>query len=576
MAWLLLKAEAKTAIAVPRRFEAGNLYESQMEIPGTMVRGAFAIAFLNKGKIADENFERIFESHKIRFGPLRPLPKGIENFPDFIPVMPIPKSARSCKYDDGLLERGHGVLDFLFEVAEEIDPNQIRSELTCEKCNAPIEPLEKPWLVANWSKSFGIDYKPDFRLSTHVGIGAIGTEEMGVAMEGRLFSLQYFPQGTKFSGWISVNDSEPESLIEELGFKKEEKVWQLPFYLRVGRRSSTYGALKVEAQLSDKPPWQQTHGSFEERWENFQNGFWKRFVGVEKLKLPASDKNTFSGGYVFSVTFVTDTILIDSFLRPYVVLTEEEVAKRLGITESKIKILSSFARPKIVRGWNNAHRLPKEQDLAIASGSVFLFIVQRNAILEDEIKKKLKDWEEKGIGWRRSEGFGQVLICDPWHIRQSSEELVPLSWEAREKEFVEPSKYDEQVVKFIRAIEAKTKKKLELTKTQLQNLRTLARIIDATYQHLFGEEKNPCKRLKHYLEHQRDRGIKGWSQEILWKGKEVKLADGLIDVLELESCKWETSLRRLDQFVQLMLLLIAGRNLDSDFEVSDLIGGDER
>lgn len=581
MKWLLLKAKAKTAIAIPRRFEAGNLYESRMEIPKTTVRGAFAAAYLNRGKSIDNKFRLMFENHLIRFGPLRPLAKEIENFHDFVPVMPVPKSAQSCKYDDGLPEKGHGVRDLLFELASEVKPSE-KGEINCTDCGAPIEPLDKPWLVSNWSQSLGIVYKPDFRLNTHVGLGAVGTEEMGVAMEGRLFSLQCFPQGTKFCGWIAINENEIdlESFLKELGFEANEdrQSWNLTFNLRVGRRSSTYGALEVEAKVNDEPPWCQTHGNFDERWEKFQKGFWERFKSPEKLKLDVREKSAFPDGYVFSVAFVTDTILIDQFLRPYRILTASEVANRLLIPESKVKLLTLFAQTQVIRGWNNAHRLPKEQDLAIVAGSVFLIIVQRDGINENELKQKLKEWEEKGIGWRKSEGFGQVLICDPWHVSQDENGLVPLRWKAsrekletKRKKLGEFARFDEQIVKFVEAIEGK----VDLTKTQLQNLRALARIIDATYRHPFEKEMKPCERLKHHLEHQRDRKIKGWSQEIQWKGEKTKLADGLIGVLELASCNWEVALQRLEQFVHLMLASIEGKTLDKNFKVSKVTGRDE-
>lgn len=565
MRWVLLSAKALTAVAVPRRFEAGNLYESQMEIPGTTLRGAFAAAYLNFGKPANEEFLCLFENPKVRFGPLRPLPQSVKDLPNFIPVMPVPKSAQSCKYDDGLPEGGHGVLDLLFEVSYE--PSESRKELTCHQCGAPIEPLEKPWLVANWEQGFGVDYKPDFRLNTHVGIGAIGTREMGVAMEGRLFSLQCFPQGTKFSGWIAIADGDAENLLENLGFeRRDEKIWQLPFHLRVGRRSSTYGALEVEAKVSDTPPWHQTHGCFEDRWKKFQEGFWQRFGSPENLRLKSDTKQAFANGYVFSVTFVTETILLDKFLRPYRILSAEEIAKRLKIDEDKVQLLASFSRPQIVRGWNSAHRLPKEQDLAISAGSVFLFIVQRDAADEDVLKQKLKAWEENGIGWRRSEGFGQVLICDPWHVRKSIEELVPLCWKKTRKEQV-AEKFEEEIVKFVKAIESET----PLTKTQLERLKTLAHILDSAFRHSHEMEFHPCQRLKQYLQHQKERRISGWGEEVLWEGKKMTVAEALMAVLNLDAYNWDESLRRLDQFVQLMLTSIAGKDLDKQFKMSERI-----
>ena len=577
MAWVLLKAKAQTAVAVPRRFEAGNLYESLTEIPGMTVRGAFAALYLSRGKPADGEFQRIFENHKIRFGPLRPLPKGIEGLSEeYIPVMPVPKSARSCKYDDGLPEGGHGVLDMLFEVAEEIDQSEKRGEITCSQCGAPIEPLEKPWLVAKWhqgfGQGFGVDYKPDFRLNTHVGIGAVGTEEMGLAMEGRLFSLQCFPQETGFSGWISVNEGDPENLLEALGFERiGDERWRLPFYLRVGRRSSTYGALEVEALLRQEPPWWKTHGKFEERWKKFQEVFWQRFNDPSKLRMAVGDKGAFQNGYVFSVTFLTDTILIDQFLRPYRLLTAEEVARRLGIQPNQIQLLATFARPQIIRGWNTAHRLPKEQDFAIAAGSVFLFIIQKGAIDENSLITQLREWEERGIGWRRSEGFGQILICDPWHLRSAPEELVPLKW-GKQRKPLETRGFEKEIIDFVKAIEDKA----NLTKNQLEHLRARANQINAFLQRgLQNLQIDPHQALADYLKHQSERRISGWGQTIKWGGRDQSLADALIEVLGVHSLCWEEVLKRIHQFVTLMLLTVSGKKLDEQFKVGKCVGGDD-
>ena len=48
MIWLCLEGRAETPIALPRRSEAGNLYESLPEVPGTAMRGAFAGKYIRR------------------------------------------------------------------------------------------------------------------------------------------------------------------------------------------------------------------------------------------------------------------------------------------------------------------------------------------------------------------------------------------------------------------------------------------------------------------------------------------------------------------------------------------------
>ncbi len=563
--WVLLEATAETMVAVPRRFEAGNLYESQMEIPGATVRGAFAALYLNLGNPVGDSFRELFESPSVRFGPLRPLPVRI-GVPEGAPVFPVPRSSRSCKYDDGLPESGHGVLDMLLEVAK---AERTKEEILCSRCGAPIEPLEKPWLISSWEdnfeKGFGIDYKPDFRLSTHVGIGAVGTAEMGVAMEGRLFSLQCFPQGTKFRGWIAFsagnNTEDVGKFLGKLGLKQKNKnEWLLPFHLRVGRRSSTLGALQVSALVSDKPPWQLTHGKLEQRWEFFQKRFWQR-LSLEELKLRGGKKE-FSDCWVFSVTCLTETILLDNFLRPYRILTVEEVGKRLGISPDAIELLAVFARPQVIRGWNTAHRLPKEQDLAIAAGSVFLFCVRRGSIEECQLLRKLQEWEEQGIGWRRSEGFGQVLICDPWHLRTMLEEEIPLSHRrSLGSEDLKPGNLDEGIVCFVKNYADRLN---ALTNTQLERLKSRALLLESIRK--ANPNFNACKELEKYLRHQEERRIGGWGVLIQQNQQNQTLAGALINVLGVVECDWEKVLKRVEDFVRLMLVLKSSK--DPDFNLN--------
>jgi CRISPR-associated protein Csx10 len=563
--WVVLKAVANTGIAIPRRFEAGNLYESHLEIPGSTVRGAFAAVFLEQGN-NPANIPQWFETPAIRFSPLRPVPMEGE-VQDGLAVLPVPRSARSCKYDGGLPEGGHGVYDLLLKVAQPL--SERHEELDCPECHAPIEPLDSPWLLANFVTKYGRDYKPDLRLATHVGIGAIGTDEMNLAKEGRLFSLQCFPAGTEFRGWIAVKEEneekareKAEALLKVIGFERNTSgQWQLE-NLRVGRRSSTYGALTVTAWVQGKSPWQESHRTFEERWKAYQKQL------PEKLSMEKAQDNFF-----FSVTLVTDTILLDKFLRPYRILTSQEVERRLRqeierrsrLEEGSVQLLACFARPQLVGGWHTAHHLPKERDMAIAAGSVFLFSVSRNELDEETLKKALQRWEEEGIGWRRSEGFGQVLICDPWHLTQS---MVCLRWQKSHKE-AKVKGLDEKVVSFLQRHEGELKRS-GLSSSQLNYLQSYANILDRLQR--FGGMKNPTERLREYLKRQEERGIEGWTHRV----GEQTLAKALIEMLGLEGDQWENVIKRLSDFLLAMRVLLEGSRKEERFSIKQLLWEEEK
>jgi CRISPR-associated protein (Cas_Cmr3). len=251
---------------------------------------------------------------------------------------------------------------------------------------------------------------------------------------------------------------------------------------------------------------------------------------------------------------------LDDFLRPYRVLTSREVERRLGLEEGTVRSLASFARPCLVSGWNTAHRLPKERDMAIAAGSVFLFSVPRS-VDEEKLKGALKRWEEEGIGWRRSEGFGQVLICDPWHLTQS---MVSLRWQKSHEE-AKVKGLDEKVVSFLQRHEGELKRS-GLSSSQLNYLQSYANILDRLYR-LKGIS-DPMKRLKEYLERQDERRLGGWTHRV----GDKTLAKALIEMLGLEGDKWDEwddVVKRLNDFVLAMRVLLEGSKKDEWFNIQE-------
>jgi hypothetical protein len=57
--------------------------------------------------------------------------------------------------------------------------------------------------------------------------------------------------------------------------------------------------------------------------------------------------------------------------------------------------------------------IPKADDGAIALGSVFVLGFDRP--LDRPLAQKLLALQEQGIGVRRREGFGQLVVASPFH-----------------------------------------------------------------------------------------------------------------------------------------------------------------
>ncbi len=64
-------------------------------------------------------------------------------------------------------------------------------------------------------------------------------------------------------------------------------------------------------------------------------------------------------------------------------------------------------------GWNNLHRLPRADEIAIKMGSVFLLGFQQP--LDALLCQALFNLYQQGIGLRRTEGFGQLRVAHPFH-----------------------------------------------------------------------------------------------------------------------------------------------------------------
>jgi CRISPR-associated protein Csx10 len=76
-------------------------------------------------------------------------------------------------------------------------------------------------------------------------------------------------------------------------------------------------------------------------------------------------------------------------------------------------LVYSNVAPQRVMGWNSLYRLPKADELAVVKGSVFLFGFK--SAIDDDLVEKLFELQQSGVGLRRREGYGQLLIANPFH-----------------------------------------------------------------------------------------------------------------------------------------------------------------
>jgi CRISPR-associated protein Csx10 len=113
-------------------------------------------------------------------------------------------------------------------------------------------------------------------------------------------------------------------------------------------------------------------------------------------------------GTLFSVTLNSPAIL-ESFGRALTAPTGAMV----GLPQARL--VRSWARTTMVSGWDAAAGLPRRTQLAVQTGSAFLFWVPPD-LDRDEVVESLVRLEVLGMGRERSRGYGQVAVCAPFHM----------------------------------------------------------------------------------------------------------------------------------------------------------------
>ena len=211
-------------------------------------------------------------------------------------------------------------------------------------------------------------------------------------------------------------------------------------------------------------------------------------------------------GEVLRVNFTSDALLRDengqATLDP-----RRALEAALELPDQSLKLsgnCSSWAEPKIVGGFNRKWGLPLPQTVALAAGSIFAY--RTNKPIDGQ---KLVDLERLGIGERRAEGFGRVLMnwLDVEDMSFSSyeaslspkAELRPLSSEELEQaraiaKRILRHRLDKKLVEEINQTTLVADSVRH--KTQLSRLRVILRSIKAGRE--YGEPD--IERLKRYLD----------------------------------------------------------------------------
>ncbi|MAT45259.1 MAG: CRISPR-associated RAMP protein Csx10 [Anaerolineaceae bacterium] len=357
-------------------------------IPGSVIRGVLA-KWYDENISSTSEFNKVFFHERTFFSSLTPT-GGYKR------SKVIPKTAYSCKYKPGFMKNGsHGVYDMLYDFLDK-DKQTIKD--TCghdNNCNASIIPISGYY--AGTSKYESIEVRKRIEMKTSIN------SEVNTISSSNLYQLEFIEEQQKFSGFINFSKKDLETAF----FNKLSKN---KLILRIGSKTSSGNGKIILSELEKYEP--QKLAEQEERLESLQKIIRENF----------NNKYLQPDETIFTITLQSDTILLDKRLNYKNNISPTDLAYYVHpkLIDSTPNLTNSndpqiaFSSSKIIGGWNHLWGTPKKNANIIEAGSVFIFKIKTN-------RKDLIKWftkaENEGIGERRAEGFGEILFCDEFHLR---------------------------------------------------------------------------------------------------------------------------------------------------------------
>jgi CRISPR-associated protein Csx10 len=227
--------------------------------------------------------------------------------------------------------------------------------------------------------------------------------------ESQLYSVSAIDAGTVFMGIATVDPSQLDSLLSCLSLIQHLG----------GRSSRGFGEVTVSAKRIPAPPSVSLRAKqFNDRYRTVLADFSSIALGAPTL----DDRKS-----LFTVTLRSDTVLRRPEGLPSTELTAAMLANELqalaisteerdALGEIDLSLVSQHTRSIILSGWNIKWKLPKETLLATRMGSVYVFEAIANDAARESLYELLARLEHRGLGEFREDGYGQISICDEFHL----------------------------------------------------------------------------------------------------------------------------------------------------------------
>lgn len=416
-------------LSFSQRKPGGIFQESLGYVPGSALRGAVAGRLLpaghDMGAGHDDGcaFCRRFDGEEAvvftnaypvvqaRVGDGATVVAQVEERPRVLPA-----TAVSCKAHSGFLGSGdaHGAFDTLLDrfCWEELSPAGLVYNPVCPKCAHRVDRFSGFYVEHN-------DHGPHSphrhlrrvsqRLLTRVAIN----RRRGVAEDGMLYSPWVMVEAVEPDGphappkdrreRAEERDWPPATFLATIAGADDHTVKSLIEITAVGGGSSQ-GLNQVQIRVV--PASMESADVVRRRVEDFNRKLqwtWEgyRALGRQEGKPPE--------GLFFALTLQAEGIFRQDDGRPAVAPSEAELGLASTVSLVRCETATSYGG-----GWNAAWGLPKPAELRVAMGGVYLFHAPQGLTADDY--GALARCQVYGIGRRRAEGFGQVRVCDEFHL----------------------------------------------------------------------------------------------------------------------------------------------------------------
>jgi CRISPR-associated protein Csx10 len=355
---------------VTKNGSAGNQFETNMFIPGSVLLGALATKAAGRCNLACPEVYQDFVTLFRRNGVIFPMLYLAHHYNDNLyPTIPAPLGLLTCSLKPFIsaYNLGHGLFS-----ARAIKANN--SDGRCLECQNKLEPLSNQFLVL---KPDMAGYIPRQTMEMHIKIN----DETQRVNKGNLFGYTVLEAGQYFTGDLVCANENVWRKLQEMS----EIAEKMPLVLYLGKaRQRGYGRVTMWLERINADDRQLT---------------WIQKPLEERVSDPMKE---------ICLTFLTDTIIVDKWGRQADGLQRDWLESTLNL--GKLDVKDAYAQTRIIDSFNATLGLPRWRELALTGGST-AWVQLREPPLDWEAR--MRKLEAEGIGRRRNEGFGCIAFNHP-------------------------------------------------------------------------------------------------------------------------------------------------------------------